>query len=71
MQVLAAELEGVSSIRVNSLDPGIVNTPLRRQAVPGEDPTIHPRPEALMNTYLYLMGPDSISCTGRRYEAQT
>lgn len=57
MQTLAAELENTSAIRVNSLDPGIVDTAMRRSAFPGEDPAANPAPEALAGCYLYLLGP--------------
>ena len=37
MQILAEELESNTPIRVNSLDPGPVQTALRRSAYPAED----------------------------------
>lgn len=69
-QVLADELEANTAIRVNSLDPGAVHTRLRTSAFPAEDNTTLPRPEAVMGTYLYLMGPDSRGVTGQRFSAQ-
>ena len=70
MQILAAELEGSTNIRVNSLDPGAVRTFMRSRAYPGEDPARLPAPEDVMATYLYLMGPDSRSVTGQALNAQ-
>ena len=36
-QVLAQELEGISHVRVNTLNPGRTRTAMRRQAYPAED----------------------------------
>ncbi len=71
MQILAAELEGTTNIRVNSLDPGAVMTFLRTRAYPGEDHKLLPLPEQVMAVYLYLMGRDSAGVTGQALNAQT
>jgi NAD(P)-dependent dehydrogenase (short-subunit alcohol dehydrogenase family) len=70
MQVLADELENTSRIRVNSINPGPTNTAMRRAAYPAERPTDNPDPVALMPTYLFLMGDDSLGVTGRAFNAQ-
>lgn len=70
MQVLADELENVSSIRVNSINPGATNTAMRRLAYPGEVPNSNPSPKDIMNAYLYLMGPDSKDINGQSLNAQ-
>jgi NAD(P)-dependent dehydrogenase (short-subunit alcohol dehydrogenase family) len=70
MQILAAELEGTTNIRVNSLDPGAVMTFLRTRAYPGEDHKRLPAPEQVMAVYLYLMGRDSAGVTGQALNAQ-
>ena len=70
MQVLADELENISKVRVNSLNPGATNTAMRRSAYPGEKPSTNPLPEDIMPTYLYLMGEGSIGVTGKAYSAQ-
>lgn len=70
MQILAAELQVNTSIRVNSLDPGPVRTAMRARAYPGEDPSLLPKPADIMATYLYLMGPDSKGITGQAFSAQ-
>lgn len=59
MQVMADELDANTAIRVNSIDPGIVATKMRRLAFPGEDPNQLPTPKDVMQPYLYLMGSDS------------
>ncbi len=69
-QVLAEELQNVSRIRVNCLNPGGTRTRMRRAAYPGEDPALRPPPEKIMPPYLYLMGPDSCGVTGRSIDCQ-
>lgn len=70
MQVFAQELAAWPRLRVNSIDPGPVRTTLRARAYPGEDPGIHPLPEDIVASYLYLLGPDSRGLTGRAWRAQ-
>ena len=70
MQVLADELENISNVRVNTLNPGATNTAMRRSAYPGESPTDNPSPQDIMPTYLYLMGNASAAVTGKTFDAQ-
>lgn len=70
MQVLAAELESSSSVRVNSLNPGATRTAMRRTAFPGESPTDNLTPQEIMDTYLYLMSEVSVGITGETFNAQ-
>lgn len=70
MKILANELETNTAIRVNSLDPGRVRTALTQKAYPGRDPAAWAAPEAVLNAYLYLLGPDSRGITGQRFRAQ-
>ncbi|CAA0100680.1 putative oxidoreductase YciK [BD1-7 clade bacterium] len=70
MQVLADEMENVSNIRFNTLNPGATDTRMRRQAYPAEDPSTNPQPEAIMPAYLYLMGSDSATVNGQALNAQ-
>lgn len=70
-QLLADELdEEHHQTRVNSLNPGATRTSMRSLAYPGENPDNNPRPEDIMGTYLYLMGPDSKGVTGKQFDAQ-
>ncbi len=71
MQTLADELEN-SPVRVNSFDPGPTLTSLRRRIFPGENPETLKQPEAVVNDYLWLLGPDSQGSNGRslRYETK-
>ena len=70
MQVLSAELENTSKIRVNCINPGGTNTAMRRSAFPAENPKENPSPQDIMGVYLYLMGKDSIDATGVSFNAQ-
>ena len=49
----AAELEK-TAIRINILDPGVVRTRMRAEAMPGEDPMTLPAPESLAGTFVEL-----------------
>lgn len=69
MQTLAEETRDSSRIRVNSLDPGILRTALRRQLYPGEDPSRLPPPQTVVPAYLWLLGPDSAGVTGQALSA--
>src|SRR6202048_3068901 len=71
MQVFAAELENITSIRVNSLNPGRARTMMRRQAYPAEDLNSLPLPETLTGPYIALLGPASRGVTGRTFDAQS
>jgi NAD(P)-dependent dehydrogenase (short-subunit alcohol dehydrogenase family) len=69
-QVLAAELEQTSNIRVNCINPGATRTAMRAAAYPAEDPLALKTPEQIMPAYLYLLGPDSEGLTGASVDAQ-
>ena len=69
-EIFADELEANTSIRINSLDPGLVRSRLRALAFPGEDPNTLPSADQIMPAYLYLMGNESIGITGERLLAQ-
>jgi NAD(P)-dependent dehydrogenase (short-subunit alcohol dehydrogenase family) len=69
-QILASELEGITSVRVNSLNPGRARTMMRRQAYPAEDINTLPLPETLTGPYVALLGPASRGVTGRTFDAQ-
>jgi len=65
MKIQAAEWEILPNLRMNSIVPGIVNSPQRIITHPGEIKQTMRRPEDLMATYLYLMGPDSKNIRGQ------
>src|SRR5580704_737150 len=58
-QVLSAELEGISAVRVNTLNPGRARTAMRRQAYPAENIDTVPPPAAITGAYIALLGPAS------------
>ena len=70
MKLLASELEANTPIRVNSIEPGRVRTELTMRAYPGRDPAEWAKPEDILATYLYLLGPDSQGVTGRTFHIQ-
>ncbi|KXU38937.1 YciK family oxidoreductase [Ventosimonas gracilis] len=70
MQTLADELDGISNVRSNSLNPGATRTAMRAHAYPAENPENLPTPEDIMPAYLYLMGPDSQGINGQAFNAQ-
>jgi len=57
VRIWAAEI-AKTPIRANLLDPGVVRTRMRAQAFPGEDPTQHPEPAAITNTFVELASPN-------------
>ena len=70
LKMLASELETNTPIRVNGIDPGQVRTGLTLRAYPGRDPEEWADPEAVLASYLYLLGPDSKGVTGQILRAQ-
>lgn len=69
--ILAEELEAEQKIRVNTLVPGPVNSPIRKKAYPAEDKTRLPTMQSLNDIYLYLFSRASIGVTGQIIDAQT
>ncbi len=69
-QVLADELAGNSSVRVNAINPGPTRTHLRRQAYPAENTELLPLPESIVGPYLWLLGPESRGTTGQSLDCQ-
>lgn len=68
-QVLADEHRH-STIRVNCVNPGATRTKMRLAAFPAEDRDQLKRPEDILATYVYLLGPDSKDVTGESLDAQ-
>ncbi len=66
--ILSEELEQTPQLRVNTLIPGPVNSPLRRKTHPGELPDTLPQMSDLMPWYLWLMGPESREVRGQIVE---
>jgi NAD(P)-dependent dehydrogenase (short-subunit alcohol dehydrogenase family) len=70
MQVLAHEVEGNSSIRVNSINPGPVRTMMRRAAYPAEPLEASPLPAEVTGPFLRLLGPEGAGINGQALDCQ-
>ena len=70
MQTLADELEGVTRIRVNSVNPGRCRTGMRALAYPGENPDTLPEPARLAPGFVYLLSEAAANCHGQQYDLQ-
>jgi NAD(P)-dependent dehydrogenase (short-subunit alcohol dehydrogenase family) len=70
MQVLADELAGNSTVRVNAVNPGRVRTAMRRQAYPSENLLSLPLPETVIEPYIRLLGPRGRAVTGQSLDCQ-
>lgn len=69
-EIFADELEANTSIRFNTLDPGPVATDMRSRTFPGESLSAVAQPEEVAPAYLFLLGPDSETLSGRAFDAQ-
>ena len=69
-RILADELEAKGKIRVNTLVPGVIDSPIRSLAFPGESPGRRRTPVSLEALYLFLFGPESRERTGEVFEAE-
>ena len=70
-KILAEEYESVGKIRVNTLIPGPIDSPLRKRAYPAEDKSKLPSMNSLAPIYQYLFGSESIGVTGQAIDART
>jgi NAD(P)-dependent dehydrogenase (short-subunit alcohol dehydrogenase family) len=68
-QILADENRH-TPLRVNCINPGPIRTRMRLAAYPAEDRDALKRPEDIMATYVYLLGPDSQGVTGKSFDVQ-
>lgn len=65
MQTWAQELEGAGRVRVNSIDPGPMDTALRRKGYANAEGTQDPATVA--QGLLWLLGPDSKAASGEAF----
>jgi len=68
--MLALELERESHIRVNSVNPGPMRTPMRAAAYPAEDAQKLPEPAAVTGAFLYLLSAQGRGIDGQYLDAQ-
>lgn len=66
----SSELEGEANIRVNSVNPGRMRTPMRAAAYPAEDPNTVPTPASVSGPFLYLLSARSRGIDGQYFDAQ-
>jgi NAD(P)-dependent dehydrogenase (short-subunit alcohol dehydrogenase family) len=63
------ELEGEANIRMNSVSPGRMRTPMRAAAYPAEDPNSVPSPQSVSGVFLYLLSRQGRAIDGQFIEA--
>ena len=68
-QTWASELQD-TSVRVNWVDPGPMNTTMHKAAEPDEDPEQWADPASVVDVFVFLASDESISITGQRFLAQ-
>jgi NAD(P)-dependent dehydrogenase (short-subunit alcohol dehydrogenase family) len=68
--MLARELDAELSIRINSVNPGRLRSPMRAAAYPGENASTLPLPESVLPSFLYFLGRDSRGITAQTIECQ-
>jgi NAD(P)-dependent dehydrogenase (short-subunit alcohol dehydrogenase family) len=69
-ELLTQELEGKETIRINSVNPGRMRTPMRAAAYPAEDPNTLPAPSSVTAPFLYLLSAAGRGIDGRYFDAQ-
>jgi NAD(P)-dependent dehydrogenase (short-subunit alcohol dehydrogenase family) len=69
-EIFADELEANTSIRFNTLDTGPVATDMRSRTFPGEVLAAVSQPGEIAPAYLFLLGPNSETLSGRAFDAQ-
>ncbi len=65
VKIQADEWEQMPNLRINTVIPGLVNSPQRVVTHPGEIKQKMRQPDELMAVYLYLMGLDSREISGQ------
>lgn len=70
VKTYALEVEKISNVKINLVDPGPIRTSMRAKAMPGEDPKILSSPESLSLGIIDLMLPECIS-TGNLFDFPT
>lgn len=65
----AAELEG-TGVRINSVDPGDMDTAMKHASEPDGDASQWAKPDTLTPVFLYLASGESAAINGQRFSAQ-
>jgi NAD(P)-dependent dehydrogenase (short-subunit alcohol dehydrogenase family) len=66
----AEALEGEPNLRMNSVNPGRLRTPMRAAAYPAEDPNTVPLPQTVCGVFLYLLSRHGRAIDGQFIDAQ-
>ena len=69
-QILSNEHSNDKSIRFNCINPGAIETKMRKAAYPLENPMNLLKPEDIMEKYLWLMSDDSSDIFGQSIDCQ-
>lgn len=70
VRAYAAETVNITNVRAMLVDPGRMRTAMRAAAMPGEDATTLPHPDAIVPAILKLVAPEWTE-TGKIYEVET
>ena len=70
-KILAEEYEAEGKIRVNTLIPNVVNSPIRNRTHPAEEKSLLPAMESIAAAYCYLFSSESEGITGQTLDAQS
>ncbi len=68
-RVWAAELEG-TGVRINSVDPGDMDTAMKRASEPDGDASQWAKPETVTQVFVYLASKEAAQVNGKRFLAQ-
>ncbi len=68
--MFAQELEGEPNIRINSINPGRMRTPMRAAAYPAEDRSTLPLPIEVTAPFLFLLSGRGRGIDGEYFDAQ-
>jgi len=69
-QILSDEYKNDKTIRFNCINPGGIQTKMRKLAYPLEDPGKPLSPEDILEKYIWLMSDKSIEIDGQRIDCQ-
>ena len=69
-QILSAEHHNEPSVRFNCINPGPVQTKMRKLAYPLEDEKLLLKPENILDKYIWLMSDDSLDIDGQSIDCQ-
>jgi NAD(P)-dependent dehydrogenase (short-subunit alcohol dehydrogenase family) len=62
--MLSQELKSISRVRINSVNPGRMRTPMRAAAYPAEDPNSLPSADSVTGAFVYLLSEASREVSG-------